>query len=118
LVVRFGIFVSQMTTCRKYFPILSSFISYHQLCNYINIIGDTLWSSCYSIFSFMFMFCRSLFVLLYLFFWSLCCLLFFDIRMLIAPLISSNSSLEWFIDFLPNLLEYRLFVHFQFVGFH
>jgi len=26
------------------------------------------------------------------FFWSLCCLLFFDIRFLIAPLISSSSS--------------------------
>jgi hypothetical protein len=38
------------------------------------------------------MFCRSLFVLLYFFFWPLCCLFFFDIRILIAPLISSNSS--------------------------
>ena len=37
------------------------------------------------------MFCRSLFVLLYFFFWPLCCL-FFDIRILIAPLVSSNSS--------------------------
>jgi hypothetical protein len=37
-------------------------------------------------------------------------------------LVSSNSSLEWYIYFLPNLWEYkpqyRLFVHFQFVGFH
>jgi hypothetical protein len=45
----------------------------------------------YSIFSFIYMFCRSLFVLLYFFLWSLCCL-FFDIRILIAPLVSSNSS--------------------------
>ena len=45
----------------------------------------------YSIFSFIYMFCRSLFVLLYFFFWPLCCL-FFDIRILIAPLVSSNSS--------------------------
>ena len=37
-------------------------------------------------------FCRSLFVLLYFFFWPLCCLFFFDIRILIAPLVSSNSS--------------------------
>ena len=37
------------------------------------------------------MFCRSLFVLLYFFFWPLCCL-FLDIRILIAPLVSSNSS--------------------------
>ena len=39
----------------------------------------------------MCMFCRSLFVLLYFFFWSLCCLFFFDIRILITPLVSSNS---------------------------
>ena len=38
-------------------------------------------------------FCRSLFVLMYFFFWSLCCLFFLDIRILIAPLLSSNSSL-------------------------
>jgi len=39
------------------------------------------------------MFCRSLFVHLYFFLsWPLCCLLFFDIRILITPLVSSNSS--------------------------
>jgi len=38
------------------------------------------------------MFCRSLFVLLFFFFWPLCCLFFFDIRILITPLVSSNSS--------------------------
>ena len=37
------------------------------------------------------MFCRSLFVLLYFFFWPLCSLFFFDIRILITPLVSSNS---------------------------
>ena len=37
------------------------------------------------------MLCRSLFVTLYLFFWSLCCL-FFDLRILITPLVSSNFS--------------------------
>ena len=37
------------------------------------------------------MFCRSLFVLLFFF---LCCPFFFDIRILIAPLVSSNSSLS------------------------
>ena len=47
--------------------------------------------SCYSIFSFMCMFCRSLFVPLCFFFWPLCCLFFFDLRMLITPLESSNS---------------------------
>jgi len=35
-------------------------------------------------------FCRSLFVLLSNFFWPLCCLSFFDLRLLIIPLISSN----------------------------
>ena len=47
------------------------------------------WLPGYSIFSFMCMICRSLFILLY--FWSLCCLFFFDIQILITPLISSNS---------------------------
>jgi hypothetical protein len=42
------------------------------------------------------MFCRSLFVLLYFFFLPLCCLFFFDIRILITPLVSSNSpSIRW-----------------------
>jgi hypothetical protein len=33
-----------------------------------------------------------LFVLLYFFFWPLCCLFFFDVRILITPFVSSNSS--------------------------
>jgi len=37
-------------------------------------------------------FYRSLFVLLSFFFWPLCCLSFFDLRILITPLVSSNSS--------------------------
>jgi len=45
-----------------------------------------LWSSCYSIFSFMCMFGRSLFVLLSFFFWPLCFLFFFDLRVLITSL--------------------------------
>ena len=40
----------------------------------------------------MCMFCISLFVLLYIFIWPLCCLFFFDVRILITPLVSSNSS--------------------------
>ena len=48
--------------------------------------------SCSSIFRFMCMFCRSLLVPLYFFFWSLCCLFFFDIRIPITQLVSSNSS--------------------------
>ena len=39
-------------------------------------------------------FCRSLFVLLFFFFWPLCCLSFFDLRILITPLVSSSSSLH------------------------
>ena len=38
------------------------------------------------------MFCRSLFVHLSFFFWPLCCLFFFESRILITPLVSSNSS--------------------------
>ena len=49
--------------------------------------SDFQWG--YSIFSFICMICRSLFVLLYFFFWPLCCLFFFDIRILITPLVSS-----------------------------
>ena len=52
------------------------------------------WGSCYLIFSFICMLCRSLFVLLYFFFWPLCCLFFFDIRILITPLVSSSSSCQ------------------------
>ena len=95
---------------RKHFPILSSFTTYYRVCNQINTTGAISgavtaypsgapgftpgfqWGSCYSIFSFICMFCRSLFVLLYCFFWPLCCMFFFDIRILIAPLVSSNSS--------------------------
>ena len=70
------------SVCRKHFPVLSSYMIYHRVCNYINTTGATsgagtaypsgtpeftpgfVWGSCYSIFSFMCMFCRSLFVLL------------------------------------------------------
>ena len=43
-------------------------------------------------------------VLLYIFFWPLCCLFFFDIRILITRLVSSNSSclLRWGILCLPT----------------
>ena len=41
---------------------------------------------------FICLFCRSLFVLLYFVFWPLYCLFFFDIRILITPLVSSISS--------------------------
>ena len=47
--------------------------------------------SCYVGFSFMCMSCRSLFVLLYFCFWPLYVLFFFDKRIQITPLVSSNS---------------------------
>jgi hypothetical protein len=37
-------------------------------------------------------FSRLLFVLLFFFFWPVCCLSFFDLRIQITPLVSSNSS--------------------------
>ena len=50
------------------------------------------------------MFCKSLFVLLYFFLWPLCCLFFFDILILITPLVSSNSSSYiWFRSPLSSL---------------
>ena len=42
------------------------------------------------------MFCSSLFVLFYFFFWSLYCLSFFDLLLLMTPLVSSNVSLLLF----------------------
>ena len=85
---------------------ISSFMTYLRVCNQINTTGATIGAgtahpsgapeftpgfqrgSCYSIFSFICMFCR----LFYIFFWPLCCLFFFDIRILITLLVSSNSS--------------------------
>ena len=49
------------------------------------------WGSFYWICSFMCMFWRWLFVLFSFFIWPLCCL-FFNLRILITPLVSSNSS--------------------------
>ena len=49
-------------------------------------------------------FCRSLFVLLSFFCWPLCCLSFFDLRILITPLESLNSSLNY-IDALEIMKE-------------
>ena len=78
LVDLYGISVSQMPTCHKHFPVLSSFMTYHQVCNQINTInatsGDgTAYTSGAPVFSevrvtqslvLLCMFCRSLFVLL------------------------------------------------------
>jgi hypothetical protein len=48
--------------------------------------------SSHSIFSCMCMFCRSLFVNVFVFFWPLCCLFFFDIRIMVTHIASSNYS--------------------------
>ena len=113
----FYTFVGRKSTgCRmmleltKIVNIMVSFMAYQRVCNKSYTKGATCgtgtaypseaheftpgfyWGSCYSIFSFICRSCRSLFVFLYFFFWSLCCLFFFDIRILIAPLVSSNAS--------------------------
>jgi hypothetical protein len=63
------------------------------------------------------MFCRSLFVLWYFFFLPLCCLFFFDIRIFITPLVSSNSSYERFPlteESLPGIsYQLRHIIHMQ-----
>ena len=97
-----------LSTCRKHFPILSSFMTYHRVCNQINTRGVTSgggtnypsgapeFTPVFSgvrvtrFFCFLCMFSRSLFVLLQFSVWPMCCLVFFDIRILITPLASSN----------------------------
>ena len=62
------------------------------------------------------MFCRSLLALLSFFLWPLCCLFFFDIRILITPLVSSNSSCEaiiWHLWYLPQITGWYLHVNMQ-----
>ena len=61
--------------------------------------------SCYSIFSFMCMFCRLLFVILYFYFWPLFCLFFCDIWILITPLVSLNSSLNFLFLATASILD-------------
>jgi hypothetical protein len=51
------------------------------------------------------MFCRSLFVLLYFFFWPLHCLFFFDIQILITPLVSFGHYV------VCSSLIYRFWLH-------
>jgi hypothetical protein len=96
------------STCRKHFPhsrLITGFVT--RLTRRVPLVEQELltlpehlssppvfsaWGSCYSIFSFICKFCRSLFVLLCFFFWPLCSLFFFNIRILITPLVSSNFS--------------------------
>jgi len=53
----------------------------------------------------MCMFCRSLFVLLHFFF---CCLFFFDFRILITPLVSSNSPYTYADDSTVSYCNYYI----------
>ena len=97
---RYGTSVSQMTmdmfhscSCRKYFPVLSSSMTYHRVCNWSNTTGatngaGTAYPSGAPEFThglrvtrslvLCVMLCRSLFVLLSFFFLPMCCLSFFD----------------------------------------
>ena len=128
LVERYGISVKILpricSTCRKHFPVLSSFMTYHRVCNYINTTGATSGAgttypsghpSSPSVFigvgvtqslvlcvCFVDRRCLSFCT----FFWALCCLFFFDIRILIAPLVTSNSSCTQ----LPEMIWYRLYL--------
>ena len=66
------------STCRKHFPVWVS--------------PSFQWVTCYSIFKFYMYVLQIVFCTFKLFFWSLRGLFFFDIRILIGPLVSSNSS--------------------------
>ena len=57
------------------------------------------------------MFCRSLFVLLSSFCWPLCCLFFFDLRILITPLISSHFKTLTFDSWMTIVFILMMSVH-------
>jgi hypothetical protein len=94
--------------CHNHNPVLSPFMTYCQLCRKSNKTGATygagiaypqrttkFTSGFYWVarsFVFFVMFSRSLFVLLDFFIWSLCCLFFFDLTLMVAPLVFSNIS--------------------------
>ena len=58
--------------------------------------------------------CWSLFVLLYFFFWPLWYLSYFDIRILITPLVSSNSSWEHYHGICSSPLRRCLSINYTF----
>ena len=85
------------STCRKHFQVLSSFMTYHRVCNSTCVTngagtdypsGAPEFTSGYSIFSYMCMLCRSLLVLFYFFFWPLCCLFFCLLAIVLSVLLS------------------------------
>jgi hypothetical protein len=94
---------------RKNFPVLFSFTTYYRLCNYITTTGATSGAgTAYPAGAPEFTpgfsgvrVTRSLVLYVYFvdrclsfFFWPLCCLFFFDMQILIAPLVYSNSANE------------------------
>jgi hypothetical protein len=95
------------SVCRNRIPVLSSFMTYHRVCNKINTTGATCgtrtahpsrapeftlpdFSGILVVRSLIL--CVMLFVCLFVLFflWSLCCLSVFDLRLLITPWVSSN----------------------------
>jgi hypothetical protein len=92
-------------------PVLSSFITYHRVCNKSQTTSSTWgretaylsrkheltpffkWVHVARKLVFCVMFCRLLFVFLSFFAWQLHCLSFFDLRLLITTLVSSNFFL-------------------------
>ena len=91
--------------CRNHNPTLSSFKTYHRVCNKSNAMGTTCGSrTAYPpgapdflcevrvarFWVFCLVFCTSLFVRLFFFYWPLYCLSFFDLRLLITNFVSSN----------------------------
>ena len=97
------------STCRKHFSVLSSLMTYHRVCNQINTMGVTSGAGTdypskvpgftpvlvgFVLFDDqIYMYVLQIVVCtLYFFFWPLCCLFFFDIRILITPLVSLNLS--------------------------
>ena len=83
------------STCRKYFPVISSFMTCSGTAHPSVALEFTPVFLGFVIFSFMCMFCILLFVLLSFFFWSLCCLSFFNLRILINPLVSASANPYW-----------------------
>jgi hypothetical protein len=68
------------------------------------------WIVCVTrIFSFICMFCRSLFVLLLFFLCPLCCLFFFDIRILITPLVSLPIALSVLLRYTDSDYPFGIF---------
>jgi hypothetical protein len=108
LVDRYKISVLQMTICHNHFPVLSSFMTYHRVCDHISTTGVTSGATIAYPSEHLnlppdFSEVRGTRTLvLYVCFVDRCstfwtfsfghCLLFFDIRILISPLVSSNSS--------------------------